>query len=411
MATHSYKVLALHLPGTLTDETGRITPENKQSLLSLQEQNGVRVVLIAQAPNELPDKLSEELRLADFSGYLITFGGALVSAARGQRTLTCKTFSDATLSSLKQEPQLKGQLLLLSAQAVFAEPLTPSTNAQTKLPGIPFRPIQEHRREEIYQVLFYPQEGSFSAAEELLNDRFQNELRYITHPQEGYIDIRPVGVSNANALRYLLDRLDFRPEELIAVGNAPEHIEVIQMAGLGVATANAPELVKSCAEYITLSPQESGIAHLIEKYIEAPLYEQVPYSAEQANALMPDTLMGTLGMRCKVLAKGYVEMTMPVDRRTRQPMGIVHGGASLALAETAAGIGSAALIEPDEMLVGVQVSGNHIASTPEGDTLCAKSSILHKGHNTHLWSVEIYSTKSGKLICSCRVLNAILHKR
>ncbi len=184
----------------------------------------------------------------------------------------------------------------------------------------------------------------------------------------------------------------------------------MQTAGLGIAMANASEDVKSCADYITLSVRESGIAHAIEKHITSP-YEGVPIGLDEVNQLFTNTLMSNLGICCTKLAKGYVEATMPVDLRTRQPFGVIHGGASLALAETVAGLGSVLLCEDGEMQVGMQVSGNHIASTPEGDTVRAQARIIHKGRSTHVWSVEIFSIKSGKLICSCRVLNSILRKR
>ena len=70
---------------------------------------------------------------------------------------------------------------------------------------------------------------------------------------------------------------------------------------------------------------------------------------------------------------------MPVDERTRQPFGILHGGATLALAETVAGLGSMILAKPDEMVVGMQVSGSHMSSAHEGDTVRAVGTIIHKG--------------------------------
>ena len=108
--------------------------------------------------------------------------------------------------------------------------------------------------------------------------------------------------------------------------------------------------------------------------------------------------------------EGRVEATMPVDKRTRQPFGILHGGASLALAETIAGLGSMMLVAPDEMVVGMQVSGNHISSAHEGDTVRAIATITHQGRSSHIWDVNIY-TSTDKLVSSIRVMNSILRKR
>ena len=92
-------------------------------------------------------------------------------------------------------------------------------------------------------------------------------------------------------------------------------------------------------------------------------------------------------------------------------MGILHGGASLAFAETLAGLGSVAIANEGEIQVGMQVSGYHVSSTVVGDTVRGVATILHKGRSTHVWNVDIYSTQSGKLICTCRVINSILKKR
>jgi len=197
---------------------------------------------------------------------------------------------------------------------------------------------------------------------------------------------------------------------LIAVGDSYNDLEMIQFAGLGVAMGNAREAVKNCADYVTKSNNEDGIAHMLEKYI-FNFHEDAPYSVAEINSIFPGTLMESLGIQCTQIAKGYVEGTMPVDKRTGQPLGIIHGGANLAFAETLAGLGSVALLDEGEMQVGAQVSGNHIASAFTGDTMVGKASIMHQGRSTHVWSVEIYSEKSGKLIHTARVLNSIIKKR
>lgn len=214
----------------------------------------------------------------------------------------------------------------------------------------------------------------------------------------------------ARVVNYFMEKLDLLPEEIIAVGNDPEDVHMIQSAGLGVVMANASEAVKACADYITLSNQEDGIAHLINKYVRSQR-RSVPYTSEQVNEYFADTLMSTLGITCTVLSEGYVEMIMPVTSATRQPLGILHGGANLTLAETAAGLGSGLLVEEGQLQVGVQVSGYHVGRALVGDTMRAEARILHKGKSTHVWSVEIYSMKSGKLIHTGRILNSIIKLR
>lgn len=133
-------------------------------------------------------------------------------------------------------------------------------------------------------------------------------------------------------------------------------------------------------------------------------------SLENLNEVRKNTLVGNLGIEYTYVSVDKVEATMPVDNRTCQPFGILHGGATLALAETVAGLGSLVNCKDDETLVGVQVSGNHISSAREGDTVKAVATIIHKGRTSHVWNVDVY-TSAGKLVSSVRVLNNILKKQ
>ncbi len=98
---------------------------------------------------------------------------------------------------------------------------------------------------------------------------------------------------------------------------------------------------------------------------------------------------------------------MKVDERNRQPFGFLSGGATLALAENVAGVGSSALCD-DCACVGVEVSGSHMKAVSEGDTVTAFARLLHKGNKLHVWQVEIRDT-SGEMISSVRVTNFIIH--
>ena len=128
------------------------------------------------------------------------------------------------------------------------------------------------------------------------------------------------------------------------------------------------------------------------------------------NIGVPSTLMETLGIEFTLLSPGRVEAVMPVGKHVCQPFGILHGGATLALAESIAGQGSLLLCEADEIPAGIQVSCNHVSSAREGDKVRAVGTIIHRGRSTHVWNIDIF-TASGKLVSSVRVVNSILKKR
>ena len=97
---------------------------------------------------------------------------------------------------------------------------------------------------------------------------------------------------------------------------------------------------------------------------------------------------------------------MKVDERNRQPFGFLSGGASLALAENVAGVGSSALC-PGCACVGIEVSGSHVKAVIEGDTVTAYARLISKGNTLHVWHVDIKDT-AGDLISSVRVTNYII---
>lgn len=101
---------------------------------------------------------------------------------------------------------------------------------------------------------------------------------------------------------------------------------------------------------------------------------------------------------------------MKVDERNRQPFGFLSGGASLALAENVAGVGSSALC-PGCACVGIEVSGSHVKAVAEGDTVTAYARMLHKGTTLHVWNVDIKDSE-GDLISNVRVTNYVIsHKK
>lgn len=122
------------------------------------------------------------------------------------------------------------------------------------------------------------------------------------------------------------------------------------------------------------------------------------------------TLIENLGIQITSGSSEKVEAEMPVDERTCRPGGILHGGASLALAETMAGYGSMLICNGDKIAVGIQVSGNHISQAYLGEIIYGKACIVHLGKSTHIWNVDLFSN-DGKLISTVRVTNSILKKR
>ncbi len=123
-----------------------------------------------------------------------------------------------------------------------------------------------------------------------------------------------------------------------------------------------------------------------------------------------DTLMASLGIRFTHLSPGRCEAVMAVEKKVCQPFGILHGGATLALAETVAGQGSLMLCSEEEVPAGIQVSGNHLSPAKEGETVHAVGTVLQKGRTIHIWHIDV-TAGDGRIISTVRVVNSILKRR
>lgn len=125
---------------------------------------------------------------------------------------------------------------------------------------------------------------------------------------------------------------------------------------------------------------------------------------------LSNTLLNSLGIEIIKLEKDEVVMTMPVDDRTKQPAGFLHGGASVALAETAASVGASLHIDPAEMNVfGIEINANHIKSKRDG-LVTAIAKPLHSGRTTMVWEINI-TDEDDALICISRCTVGIVAKK
>jgi len=122
------------------------------------------------------------------------------------------------------------------------------------------------------------------------------------------------------------------------------------------------------------------------------------------------TLLGSLGIEITELQKGKVTATMPVDERTRQPFGLLHGGASVALAETVASVGAFELVDKEnEVVVGLEINANHIRAKKDG-FVTAVGTVLHQGKTTMVWDIKI-TDEDENLICVSRCTMAVIKRK
>ncbi|MFZ6025268.1 MAG: hotdog fold thioesterase [Bacteroidota bacterium] len=123
-----------------------------------------------------------------------------------------------------------------------------------------------------------------------------------------------------------------------------------------------------------------------------------------------NTMGEHLGMVFTELGDDYLKATMPVDHRTKQPYGLLHGGASVALAETLGSVGAALTVDPEKMIcVGQEINANHLRSVREG-LVTGIAKPVHIGASSQVWEIKIYDERE-KLVCISRLTVAVLRNR
>ncbi|MBS1782064.1 MAG: hotdog fold thioesterase [Bacteroidetes bacterium] len=139
-------------------------------------------------------------------------------------------------------------------------------------------------------------------------------------------------------------------------------------------------------------------------------WKQSSVTLETLNALSKGTMAEHLGILFSSLTPTTLSATMPVDNRTRQPYGLLHGGASAVLAETVGSVASTLCIDPEQQIcVGVEINCNHLRGKREG-VITATAEALHIGVSMHVWDIKIRDEQS-RLVCVSRLTVTVLQKK
>lgn len=408
-----YKLLVLDVDGTLLNDEREISKRTLAALLKVQ-QMGVRIVLASGRPTYGLMPLAKTLELGNYGGFVLSYNGCQIIKAQNGEILFERRINPEMLPYLEKKARKNGFAIFTYHDDTL---ITDSPDNEYIKNEALLNNLKIIREDEFSTAIdFAPckcmlvsdKEKALIGLEQHWEKRLAGTLdAFRSEPY--FLEVVPCGVNKANTLGALLEHLGVTREEVIAVGDGVCDVTMLQLAGMGVAMGHSQDSVKVCADYVTASNEEDGVALAVEKLILAEV-RAAEGPLDLLNERARHALMGNLGIQYTYASDERVEATMPVDYRTRQPFGILHGGATLALAETVAGLGSMIICESDEIVVGMQVSGNHISSAHEGDTVRAVATIVHKGRSSHVWNVDVF-TSTNKLVSSIRVVNSVIKKR
>ncbi len=136
---------------------------------------------------------------------------------------------------------------------------------------------------------------------------------------------------------------------------------------------------------------------------------KTPMTPDEVNSLSPSTMVEYLGIKITEVGDDYMKGTMPVDHRTHQPMRILHGGASVVLAETLGSFAAHMACEPGCPCVGLEINANHIRSAKTG-VVTGVAKPIHLGRTTQIWDITI-TDEDSKKVCVSRLTMAVLEKK
>ena len=332
-----YKLLVLDVDGTLLNDKKEITPRTHAALLKAQ-QMGVHVVLASGRPTNGVQPLAEALELNHYGGFILSYnGGQIINAQTGELMFE-KRIDPAMIPYLNRKAKENGFAIFTYHKDYILTDSPENKHVQEEA---------ELNKMRIIGVENFPEAVDFAPCKCILTSDDENNLVGLENhwkkrldgvleafrSEDYFLEVAPHFINKGNTLAVLMEMLNITTEEVVAIGDGVADVSMLQLAGTGEAMGNARDSVKACADFTTLSNNMDGVAVAIEKAILATIKPtEVPL--DQLNARAKHALMGNLGIQYTYASEDRVEATMPVDERTRQPFGILHGGATLALAET-----------------------------------------------------------------------------
>lgn len=270
---HPYSIIALDLDGTLTNSEKNITPRTFDALMKAQRE-GVRLVLASGRPTFGIAALANQLQLADYGGYVLSYnGGRIIDWC--EKTVIFSQVVDQKLVPILYDFAEKAQLPIVTylPDAILASKNEGEYLAEeARINGMPVV-VAQNFVEEAMQIAGGSTKFLIPGEPELLI-QLESEMKAALSEQMEvfrsapfFLELPPKGIDKAQSLQRLLTHLGLERESLMAFGDGFNDLSMIQFAGQGVAMANAVEEVKSIADFVTTSNEEDGIAHALEQLL------------------------------------------------------------------------------------------------------------------------------------------------
>ncbi len=266
----AYKILVLDLDGTLTNNKKEITPHTREVLIRAQQQ-GVKLVLASGRPTYGIVPLAEELKLGEYEGYILSYNGGQIIDWKTRELMYENELSPEVYPYL-YECARKNDFTILSYKDEYivsedgANPYVQHEAFLNKMPSMTVERFLDVINFPVPKCLIVGEPDRLALLEPEMKAALQGRMN-VFRSEPFFLELVPEGIDKARSLAVLLDELHIDRSEMIACGDGFNDLSMIRYAGLGVAMANAQEVVRAEADYITLSNEEEGVAAVVEKFI------------------------------------------------------------------------------------------------------------------------------------------------
>ena len=267
-----YKLLVLDLDGTLTNNKKEITEYTRNTLIEAQEE-GVKIVLASGRPTYGIAPIAEKLELKKYGGYILSYnGGEIINWQTGEMMYE-NVLPDEVLPYLYQCSR-DNDFAIVTYKDKYV--ITEHPDDEYVLKEALLNVMETKKVENFLDAIDFPvpkclivgEASRLAELEKTMHEALKDKMGvYRSEPY--FLELVPKGIDKAQSLSVLLQKIGYTREEMIAVGDGFNDKSMIEYAGLGVAMANAQEVVKQSADYITLSNEEDGVAHVVKKFMLA----------------------------------------------------------------------------------------------------------------------------------------------
>lgn len=273
----AYEILVLDIDGTLTTSEKNISPKTYQAIQTIQKR-GHKVVLASGRPTPGVCPFAEQLHLAEYGGYILSYNGAKITNCQTGEIIYQKTLPSSVIPDLYQMTLSHhvGIVTYSSDTILAGTPVDSYMELESRINHIPIQTVPDFVSAIDFPVnkcLMTGEPAHMAELELLLKDHFHGQLN-IFRSEPFFIEVMPQQVDKADSLCKLLEHLGLDREQMISCGDGYNDLTMIQYAGMGVAMANAQSVVKKAADYVTTSNDQDGVANVIQKFMLTDPFEQ-----------------------------------------------------------------------------------------------------------------------------------------